>query len=53
MIRFTFPDCASDSNIGTRKYDTQAVHEQVAENYKNLVYKLREAIISTPTNDQA
>lgn len=28
------------SNIGSRKYDTQVVPEQVAENYKNLVYKL-------------
>lgn len=26
--------------LGSRKYDTQAVPEQVAENYKNLVYKL-------------
>lgn len=31
--------CFPVSNIGTRKYDTQAVPEQVAENYKNIVYK--------------
>jgi len=38
IARFMY--CFPVSNIGTRKYDTQAVPEQVAENYKNLVYKL-------------
>ena len=38
IARFMY--CFPMSNIGTRKYDTQAVPEQVAESYKNLVYKL-------------
>lgn len=38
IARFMY--CFPVSNIGSRKYDTQAVPEQVAENYKNLVYKL-------------
>lgn len=32
--------CFPVSNIGTRKYDTQAVPEAVAVNYKDLAYKL-------------
>lgn len=47
IARFMY--CFPVSNIGSRKYDTQAVPEQVAESYKNLVYKLCEALISTPT----
>ena len=38
IARFMY--CFQVSNIGSRKYDTQAVPEQVAESYKNLVYKL-------------
>ncbi len=38
IARFMY--CFPVSNIGTRKYDTQAVPEQVADSYKNLVYKL-------------
>ena len=32
--------CFPTSNIGSRKYDTQPVPEEVAENYKKLIYKL-------------
>ena len=38
IARFLY--CYPKSNIGTRKYDTQAVPETVIENYKNLTYKL-------------
>ena len=38
IARFLY--CFPISNIGTRKYDTQAVPERVTEDYKNLVYKL-------------
>ena len=38
IARFLY--CFPVSNIGTRKYDTQAVPEKVTEDYKNLVYKL-------------
>lgn len=38
VARFLY--CFPKSNIGTRKYDTQAVPEAVIENYKNLIYKL-------------
>ncbi|MBR1382622.1 MAG: DUF3987 domain-containing protein [Ruminococcus sp.] len=38
IARFLY--CFPKSNIGTRKYDTQAVPEAVIENYKNLTYKL-------------
>lgn len=38
IARFLY--CFPKSNIGTRKYDTQAVPETVIENYKNLTYKL-------------
>ncbi len=38
IARFLY--CFPKSNIGTRKYDTQAVPEAVTVNYKNLVYKL-------------
>ena len=38
IARFVY--CFPVSNIGTRKYDTQAVPEVVAENYKKLIYKL-------------
>lgn len=38
IARFLY--CFPVSNIGTRKYDTQAVPEAVAVNYKDLVYKL-------------
>ncbi len=40
IARFMY--CFPVSNIGSRKYDTQAVPESVAENYKDLVYKLLE-----------
>ncbi len=32
--------CFPISNIGSRRYDTQPVPEEVAENYKKLIYKL-------------
>ena len=32
--------CFSISNIGSRRYDTQPVPEEITENYKKLVYKL-------------
>lgn len=38
IARFLY--CFPKSNIGTRKYDTQAVPETVIVNYKNFVYKL-------------
>lgn len=38
IARFLY--CFPTSNIGTRKYDTQAVPEAVSENYKELIYKL-------------
>ncbi len=38
IARFVY--CFPKSNIGTRKYDTQPVPEEVAESYKKLVYKL-------------
>ena len=38
IARFLY--CFPKSNIGIRKYDTQAVPETVIENYKNLTYKL-------------
>jgi hypothetical protein len=38
IARFLY--CFPVSNIGHRKYDTQAVPETVAENYKKLIYKL-------------
>ena len=38
IARFLY--CFPVSNIGSRKYDTQAVPEKVTEDYKNLVYKL-------------
>lgn len=38
IARFLY--CFPVSNIGYRKYDTQAVPEAVAENYKWLIYKL-------------
>lgn len=38
IARFVY--CFPVSNIGSRRYDTQAVPENVAESYKNLVYKL-------------
>ncbi len=38
IARFLY--CFPASNIGTRKYDTQAVPEKVTEDYKYLVYKL-------------
>lgn len=38
IARFVY--CFPKSNIGTRRYDTQPVPEDVAENYKRLVYKL-------------
>lgn len=38
IARFVY--CFPVSNIGSRRYDTQPVSEEVAENYKKLVYKL-------------
>lgn len=38
IARFVY--CFPKSNIGTRRYDTQPVPEDVAENYKKLIYKL-------------
>lgn len=38
IARFVY--CFPVSNIGSRRYDTSPVPENVAENYKNLVYKL-------------
>lgn len=38
IARFVY--CFSVSNIGTRRYDTSPVPEDVAENYKKLIYKL-------------
>ncbi len=38
IARFVY--CFPVSNIGFRKYDTLSVPENVAENYKKLVYKL-------------
>ncbi|MGN0621250.1 MAG: YfjI family protein [Porcipelethomonas sp.] len=38
IARFVY--CFPVSNIGLRRYDTQPVPEEVAENYKKLVYKL-------------
>ena len=32
--------CFPISNIGSRKYDTQPIPEEVAENHKKLIYKL-------------
>ncbi|MBR1423819.1 MAG: DUF3987 domain-containing protein [Ruminococcus sp.] len=32
--------CFPTSNIGSRRYDTQSVPETIAENYKNLIYRL-------------
>lgn len=32
--------CFPVSNIGSRRYDTQPIPEEIAENYKKLVYKL-------------
>ncbi len=32
--------CFPISNIGSRRYDTQPVPDEVAENYKKLIYKL-------------
>ncbi len=38
IARFVY--CFPVSNIGSRRYDTQPVSEEVARNYKKLVYKL-------------
>lgn len=38
IVRFVY--CFPVSNIGSRRYDTQPVPKEVAENYKKLVYKL-------------
>lgn len=38
IARFVY--CFPVSNIGSRKYDTSPVPEEVAKNYKSLVYKL-------------
>ncbi|SDA25002.1 Protein of unknown function [Ruminococcus sp. YE71] len=38
IARFVY--CFPVSNIGSRRYDTSPVPENVAEKYKNLVYKL-------------
>lgn len=38
IARFVY--CFPVSNIGSRRYDTQPVPEEVAENYKKLAYKL-------------
>ncbi|MCM1006488.1 MAG: YfjI family protein [Ruminococcus flavefaciens] len=38
IARFVY--CFPVSNIGSRRYDTQPIPEEVAENYKKLVYKL-------------
>ena len=38
IARFVY--CFPVSNIGTRRYDTSPVPEDVAENYKKLIYKL-------------
>ena len=38
IARFVY--CFPVSNIGSRRYDTSPVPENVLENYKNLVYKL-------------
>lgn len=38
IARFLY--CFPVSNIGTRKYDTQAAPEAVSESYKKLIYKL-------------
>ncbi len=38
IARFVY--CFPVSNIGTRKYDTQAVPEAVSDNYQKLIYKL-------------
>ena len=38
IARFVY--CFPNSNIGTRKYDTQAVPEGVAKSYKDLIYTL-------------
>ena len=38
IARFVY--CFPVSNIGSRRYDTQPVPEEVAENYKKLMYKL-------------
>lgn len=38
IARFVY--CFPKSNIGSRLYDTQPVPEEVAENYKKLVYRL-------------
>lgn len=38
IARFVY--CFPKSNIGTRRYDTQPVPEDVSENYKRLVYKM-------------
>ncbi len=38
IARFLY--CFPVSNIGTRKYDTQAVPEAVSDNYQKLIYKL-------------
>lgn len=38
IARFVY--CFPKINIGSRRYDTQPVPEEVAENYRKLVYKL-------------
>ncbi len=38
VARFVY--CFPKSNIGSRRYDTQSVPENMADNYKKLVYKL-------------
>lgn len=38
IARFVY--CFPKSNIGSRRYDTKPIPEQVADNYKKLVYKL-------------
>jgi len=38
IARFVY--CFPKSNIGTRRYDTEPVPEDIAECYKKLVYKM-------------
>lgn len=50
IARFVY--CFPQSNIGSRKYDTQPVPESVSENYRKLIYKLLHAKFSYTVPDE-
>lgn len=50
IARFVY--CFPVSNIGSRRYDTQPVPEQIAADYANLVYKLLDSKFSYHTAEE-